>query len=160
MAYALFEQQTGFLQKIASDDTHLAYVKHSHPLSIEKTITEAEFIKVRSGISYPKVDVASGNISWSNEGIDEEEANEGTDNESLGYGEKAQLDSDIAGLIVAIDQSVAEWPNSGMVPALNTFKSALQGFDTSSVSMPTTGILAKTLDANGISPAYIALQIP
>ena len=47
-----------------------------------------------------------------------------------------------------------------MVPALNTFKSALQGFDTSSVSMPTTGVLAKTLDANGISPAYIALQIP
>ena len=120
---------------------------------------KTEFNKVRFGISYPQVDVASGNVSWSNDGIDEEEANEGTDNESLGYGEKAQLDSDIAGLIVAIDQSVADWPNSGMVPVLNTFKSALQGFDTSSVSMPTTGVLAKTLDAKGISPAYIALQI-
>ena len=39
MAYALFEQNVGFLQKIASDDTHLAYIKHSHPLSIQKTIT-------------------------------------------------------------------------------------------------------------------------
>ena len=159
MAYAFFEQNVGFLQKIAEDDTHKAYIEHSHPLSVVKTISTAEFEKVKYGLQKPTLDIASGNISWGYDGIDGDAAVEGTDNEQLGYSAEDQITGDIAGMIGVIDQSINEFPDSGMVPALNTYKAALQGFDTSSVSLPTTGIFARTLESAGVSPVYVALQI-
>lgn len=159
MAYAFFEQNAGFLQKIAGDDTHKAYIEHSHPLSVVKTISTAEFEKIKYGLQKPTLDITSGNISWGYDGIDGDIAVEGISTEELGYSLEDQISSDISGMIVVIDQSISNFPDSGMVPALNTYKSALQGFDTSSVSLPSTGILARTLESSGVSPVYVSLQI-
>jgi hypothetical protein len=154
MAYAIFDQVNGSLKKIASDDSHRDYIIEAHPGALAINISDAEFQKIRKGLSDVTANVETDALTW------DDKFSEGTTADEMGYIDAAGLTNDIAATITAIDASVSAYPNNGMVSILNSYKSTLQGLDHSGVSYPTTGVFATTLDGLGVNPAYTALQIP
>lgn len=154
MAYAIFDQINGSLKKIASDDAHKGYILSAYPGALAISITDAEFQKLRKGLSSVTANVETDALTWS------DNFTEGTGADEMGYADSTLLTNDINATITAIDQAVSNHPSNGMISILNSYKSTLQGLDHSGVSYPTSGVFATTLDGLGVNPAYTTLQIP
>lgn len=152
MAYGIFEQQVGFLIKIAANDTHKNYVMQQHPFALPKQITDEEFQKLKLGISNVSINPETEVLIWNHDYTMESPVTE--------YPSVEYFENDKNTMISEIDLFLSKYPNNGMVAELQSYKSALNNLDYSSIVFPKRGNFITVITELGLTTNYSARQIP